>query len=84
MSSRTPSIVAGFARVLRRERQARGLDQVTLAQASGLRVSAVKAMEAGRRAPTLSELVGLGRALEMSAPALVALVLAQGRVRSRR
>ena len=84
MSSRAPSVVAGFAIVLRRERQARGLTVMTLAQASGLRVSAVEAMEAARRVPTLGDLVGLARALEMPAPALVALVLAQGRVRPRR
>ena len=76
-------IVSGFARVLRRERRARGLDPSTLALASGLRVGAVVALEAGRRAPTLSELVGLARALEIPAPAFVALVLAQGRGRSR-
>ena len=54
-----------------------------LARASGLPPLTVEAMEAGRRSPTLAQLVELARALDCSADALVAAALAK-RVPKRR
>lgn len=71
-----PLLLRRFARVLRRARAERGMSVAGLARAAGLPRVTLEAMEAGRRSPTLVQLVALARALGCEADALVAATLA--------
>ena len=83
MSLPPPLLLRRFASVLRHARAERGMSVADLARASGLPRLTVEAMEAGRRSPTLAQLVALAQALDCSANALVAATLAK-RVPKRR
>lgn len=58
---------------LRSARDVRGLTQAEVAEITGLKPSAVSHFEAGRRAPSLANLVRLSRALHVSADKLLGL-----------
>ena len=78
------SLLRCFARELRRAWRARGLSLEELARDSGLPQVTLEAMEAGRRAPTLAQLVMLSEALGCTADALVAATTAAWKGRARR
>lgn len=71
MSIPPDQVLSSFGVVLQRKRIARGHTLATLAQSSGIGQPQLQAMEAGRRAPTLSQLLALGQALECEAADLV-------------
>lgn len=79
-----PSLLRCFARELRRLRRARGLSVDELARESGLPRMTLEAMEAGRRAPTLAQLVMLSEALGCTADVLVEATTAAWRRGKRR
>ena len=60
-----------FADILRRTREKRGLSQSQLAEKTGLQPSAVSHFEAGRRAPSFSNLRHLADALGVSIDFLI-------------
>jgi transcriptional regulator with XRE-family HTH domain len=65
------SLSASFARVLRREREARGLSQERLAHKAGLHRTYVGLIERGLRNPTLEASHALARALGTSLSAMI-------------
>jgi transcriptional regulator with XRE-family HTH domain len=65
------SFSAAFARVLRREREAKGLTQERLAQKAGVARQYVGMIERGERTPTFDVGYGLAKALGVTLSALV-------------
>ncbi|MFD1217218.1 helix-turn-helix domain-containing protein [Microbulbifer celer] len=68
----TPSIGAIFGDVIRRRRADIGISQEELAHRAGVDRTYVSRIERGVRQPTITTLIGLGLALEVSASELVA------------
>ena len=62
---------SAFARVLRREREMKGLSQERLAQKAGLSRQYVGMVERGERKPTLHACHALAKALDVPLSALV-------------
>lgn len=60
-----------FAKKLILFRKDRGMTQVQLAKATGLRQDWISHFECGRRIPTISNLVKICRALDVSADCLI-------------
>lgn len=67
---RGESVAVAFGRELRSRREAGGWTQAQVAEAAGLSVSGVSAMERGRRQPSLSASFELSRALGLESDAL--------------
>lgn len=84
MTTPPSPLLQRFARVLRRAREEKKYSVADLARSSGLSHAMVEAMEAGRRAPTLAQLVMLSEALGCTADALVAATTAASRGDKRR
>ena len=64
------SVAAAFGAELRARREAADLTQARLAEAAGLSVSGVSALERGQRQPSLTVAFDLSRALGLTADAL--------------
>jgi transcriptional regulator with XRE-family HTH domain len=71
MSPDTDHIATAFGRVLREQREARGVSQEDLALSADVDRSFVSQMERGIRQPTLTTLVKLCRALGVAPSTLV-------------
>ena len=59
------SVAAAFGAELRSRREAAGLTQARLAEAAGVSVSGVSALERGQRQPSLTVAFDLSRALSL-------------------
>jgi transcriptional regulator with XRE-family HTH domain len=70
----TESIAAIFGKVLREQRNARGISQEALALSADVDSTFVSKMERGIRQPTLTTLCKLSEALEIQPSTLVARV----------
>lgn len=71
MTSPPSSLLVSFGQVILRRRRARALTLEALAAGCGISPSQLQAIETGRRAPRLSELVALARALDCEASELI-------------
>lgn len=61
-----------FGRVLQRLRKTKGLSQEELSSLSGLDRTFISRLEGGQRQPTISTLIKLAQALNVSAASIVA------------
>ncbi len=82
MPSPPSPLLQSFAQVLQQARLARGLSLQQVVEATDICLPHLRSMEAGMRAPTLSQLLALGQALGCEPAHLVARSVEGMRMRS--